>query len=68
MYGLYMFSYELWDISFVGNRFLLPSIYLYLLNFIPWCCALWERRAEHGLARTRPSSVAEGFEAGAGGG
>jgi hypothetical protein len=43
VYGLYMFSYELWDVSFVGNRLLLPSIYLYLLNFVPWCCALRDR-------------------------
>jgi hypothetical protein len=34
--GLYMFSYEQWDVSYVGNRFLLPSVYLYLLSFIPW--------------------------------
>jgi hypothetical protein len=43
VYGLCMFSYQWWDVSFVGNRLLLPSIYLYLLNFIPWCCALRDR-------------------------
>ena len=43
VYGLYMFSYQWWDVSFLGNRLLLPSIYLYLLNFIPWCCTLRDR-------------------------
>jgi hypothetical protein len=40
LYGLYMFSYEHWDVSFVGDRFLLPSVYLYILSFIPWCSGL----------------------------
>ena len=45
-YGVYMFSYRDWDISFIGNRFLLPSVYLYILNFIPWCSdRLRSRRA-----------------------
>jgi len=29
---------------------LLPSIYLYLLNFVPWCCALRDRIGDDGLA------------------
>ena len=50
VYALYMFSYEQWDVSFIGNRLLLPSIYLYLLNFIPWCCTLRDRIGDDGLA------------------
>jgi hypothetical protein len=42
-YALYAFSYELWDVSFIGNRFLLPAIYLYALSFIPWCSARLRR-------------------------
>ena len=40
LHGLYMFSYEQWHTSFIGNRLLLPSVYLYILNFIPWCSDL----------------------------
>lgn len=51
LYGLYMFSYEQWDTSFMGNRFLLPSVYLYLLSFIPWCSGLLQSiRAPRGAS------------------
>ena len=43
VYALYAFSYELWDVSFIGNRFLLPTVYLYALSFIPWCSARLRR-------------------------
>jgi len=50
VYGLYMFSYEQWDNSYVGNRFLLPSVHLYVLSFIPWCCGLLDRVVRRGWA------------------
>lgn len=34
IYILYVFSYEMWDISAYGNRFLFPAIYLYLILFV----------------------------------
>ena len=35
-YMLYIYSYPMWDVTVYGNRFLLPTIYLYLLSFIPF--------------------------------
>lgn len=33
-YALYIFSYRMWSVTDHGNRFLFPSIYLYLFSFI----------------------------------
>jgi len=59
LYGLYMFSYERWEASYVGNRFILPSVYLYLLSFIPWFSNLLESvRAAHAPRKLAGSSPA----------
>lgn len=43
-YVLYMFSYEMWDASFYGNRFIMPAIYLYLIAVLAGMCNILKIR------------------------
>lgn len=51
-YICYVFSYEMWDVSALGNRFLFPAIYLYLVLLVGYL-GQFERR-------WRSNSKAEG--------
>jgi hypothetical protein len=42
-YSLYIFSYPMWAVTYYGNRFLLPAIYLYLIPFMVYLGALETR-------------------------
>jgi hypothetical protein len=43
LYAMYIFSYESWRHSFIGNRFLLPSTFLLAVVFVVAGEPVWRR-------------------------